>query len=267
MKGPYICLMLATIGAPLEAAAQTAVESVAGSDARSLRRDARLTVQDLTELRARPAPPGIDWKLTLGLATTDAENGGKRWATPFQLRARFNEGRTAFKLSGDGYSHLHAQSRTTAGITDLNAIATQLVTEDLLAEVGVTLPARGEAGSSAGRERIGLAYNRVLSRHWEAQVRARLVRYDTDPRPGVSRIRRQGLVQVAYNFDAPHTDLLFQLLRNYRPGSSSASQAAIIYEFPLEQKRRPAIGAIGFTRGLSPHVRDNTLEFDVSVRF
>jgi hypothetical protein len=233
-----------------------------------LRRDARLTAQDLTELRsAEPPPPGIDWKLTVGVAATDAENGNARWSTPFQLRALFNEGRTAFKLSGDGFSRERSIDGTASGLNDLNATLTQALAEGFLGEIGVTVPSGGDAGSSAGRERLGAIYNRSLSRRWDGQIQARLVRFEADPQPGVSRIRRQGLVQLAYNFDAPRTVMVFQLLRYYRPGVGALSQAVVAYEAPLQEKKRPPVGAISFTRGLSVGARDDTLEFDVSFRF
>src|SRR5205823_3232758 len=149
---------------------------------------------------------------------------------------------TALKLSGDGYSRVQSQDGTTSGFNDLNVIGTQLLSDDLLAEAGITLPAGGDIGSEEGRERIGLVYNRVLSRRWEAEFHIRLTRYDADPKPGVARVRRQGLVQAAYHLDAPHTQVLLQLLRSYRPGSSSASQGALAYEFPLQHGRRPAVG-------------------------
>ena len=108
-------LLLAALALPFPAFAQTAPRG-------ELRRDARLTAQDLTELRsAEPLPPGIDWKLTVGVAATDAESGKDRWATPFQLRALFNEGRTAFKLSGDGFSRERSIDGTASGLNDVNA--------------------------------------------------------------------------------------------------------------------------------------------------
>ena len=257
-----ICGLL-VLTAPLDVFAQAAREPAS----RDLRRDARLTGQDIAELRAVKALQGVDWKLTVGTAATKAENGDTRWAVPFQLRARFNEGRSALKVSGDGYSRIQSKDGTASGFNDLNLIGTQLLSDDFLVEAGVTLPAGGDIGSDEGRERIGLVYNRVLSRRWDAEFHVRLTRYDADPKPGVARIRRQGLVQAAYHLDAPHTHVLFQLLRSYRPGSSSASQGALAYEFPLQQKRRPAVGSLSFTRGLTSGARDNTVEFDVSLRF
>ena len=232
-----------------------------------LRRDARLEAQDLAEQRLRTALRDVDWKLTLGIAYTHAENRERIVTTPFQLRARFNEGRTAFKLSGTGYSRVRSDDGTASGFNDVSVMFRQLLARDLVGEGGVVLPAGGEVGGSQARERLGAIYNHAFSPRWEGLVHGRLTRYDGDLKPGVGRVRSQGLVQVAYNLDTPRSDLLFQLLRTYRPGSSSASSVALVYEFALEQRRRPPMAAVSFTRGLTSVAHDNTIEFDISLRF
>jgi hypothetical protein len=86
------------------ALAQTAVERAERAEVRELRRDSVLTAQEIAE------PRPVDYKLLLGAAYTDAESGERRWATPFEFRLRFNDRRTYFKVSGDGY----VDSRPTA---------------------------------------------------------------------------------------------------------------------------------------------------------
>jgi hypothetical protein len=250
----------------LEAHAQRADEPRIPSDI-GLRRDSRLQAHDWGELRLLKALSEVDWKLTLGVAYTHAENGDQVTSTPFQLRARFNEGRTAFKLAGSGYVHVRSEDRSTSGFNDVNVMMTQLVARDLIAEGGVTVPAGGEIGSSNGRKRVGAIYNHVFSPRWEGQLHGRLTHYDGDPRPGAARLRNQGLAQVAYNLDTPRSDVLFQLLRSYRRASTSGTSAALVYEFPLEQKRRPPMAAVSFVRGLTSGAHDNTVEFDLSLRF
>ena len=250
----------------VEAFAQRAEEPAIRSDI-GLRRDSRLQAHDLGELRVLKALRELDWKLTLGIADTHAENGDQVTSAPFQLRARFNEGRTALKLSGTGYTRIRSEDGSATGFNDVNVLLTQLVATGLVAEGGVTVPAGGEIGSSHGRKRLGAIYNHVFSPRWEGQVHGRLTHYDGDLKPGLGRVRSQGLVQLAYNLDTPRSDVLFQLLRSYRAGSTSASSASVVYEFPLEQKRRPAMAAASFTRGLTAGAHDNTVEFDLSLRF
>jgi hypothetical protein len=58
----------------VEAFAQRAEEPAIRSDI-GLRRDSRLQAHDLGELRVLKALREVDWKLTLGIADTHAENG------------------------------------------------------------------------------------------------------------------------------------------------------------------------------------------------
>jgi hypothetical protein len=257
--------LLAMLGAGSAALAQRAEQLL--PSAVGLRRDARLAAHDLAELRLPTTLREVDWKLTAGIAATRAENGERIVSTPFQLRARFNEGRTALKLSGSGYSDVRSEGHSAAGFNDVYLMLNQLVAPGLIAEGGASLPAGGEIGSSDTRERVGAIYNHGFSRRWDGQLHARLTHYEGEVRPGVARVREQGLAQVAYNLDAPRSDVLVQLLRTYRRGARSASSAAIVYEFPLAQKRRAPMAAVGFTRGLTAGARDNTLEVDLSLRF
>lgn len=232
-----------------------------------LRRDARLEASDLSEMHIFKALAAIDWKLTVGLAETHAENGERITSTPFQLRARFNEGRTALKLTGSGYASVRSADGTATGLSDVNVMLTQLVTPELVAEAGVTVPSGGEVGSLEARKRAGAIYNHVFTPRWEGQVHGRLTYYDGELKPGVGRVRSQGLVQAAYNLDTPRSDVLFQLLRSYRANSTSGSAVAVAYEFPLEQRRRPPMLALSFARGITSGAHDNSIELDISVRF
>lgn len=236
--------------------------------AREIRQDARLTAQDLTELGSlEKPPPGVDWRLTAGAARTFGEDGSRQWSTPFQLRALFDKGRTALKVSGDGISSVRTADGSLSGLGDVNVVLSHRFSAGLIGEIGLTLPAGGEVGSDAGRKRIGAAYNGHIAGRWDGQVRYRMVRFDGSPAPGLSRVRHQGLVQAAYNFSAPRTSLTLQLARNYRAGAGGATQAAAIYEYPLVDAKRPPVGAFSLTRGLTAGARDTTLEYDISIRF
>ncbi len=114
--------MLGALGAHAQRADEPRIPSDIG-----LRRDSRLQAHDWGELRLLKALGEIDWKLTLGMAYTHAENGDQVTSTPFQLRARFNEGRTAFKLTGSGYVHVRSEDRSINGFNDVNVMMTQLV--------------------------------------------------------------------------------------------------------------------------------------------
>ena len=232
-----------------------------------LRRDARLEARDFSEMHLFKAVAAIDWKLTLGLAETHAESGDRITSTPFQLRARFNEGRTALKLTGSGYASVRSADGAATGPSDVNVMLTQLVAPGLVGEAGVTVPSGGEVGSLNARKRAGAIYNYAFTSRWEGQVHGRLTYYDGELKPGVGRVRSQGLVQAAYNLDTPHSDVLFQLLRSYRANATSGSAVAVAYEFALEQRRRPPMAAISFAHGITSGAHDNSVEFDVSVRF
>jgi hypothetical protein len=224
-----------------------------------LGRDSAVAAQDRAERAQR------DYKLQLGIAYTDAQNGV--WATPFYFRARFNQRRTFVKLTGDGYVASRSDQGGLEGIANVNASLVHRLAEGLRGEVGITIPSGGDAGSRRGRERLGMSYERTLSGPWTGLAGARLVRYDADPGPGESRIRRQGLLQLSYSLD--ESTLAFgQLERAYRPGVSSATAAAVGYQWPVGRTAAgPTLAILTFARGLSRGAHESTLELDFSFRF
>jgi hypothetical protein len=256
----YFCLLLLL---SLDAAAQTAPERAERADARELRRDGLVTAQEFAE-RARPA---VDYRLLLGVAFTDAESGERRWATPFQVRARFNERKTYLKVSGDGYVDSRLGDEHASGLANLNVGVGHRLAEGLRGFLGITIPTGGEVGSERGRERAGLSYERTLWGAWSGLIEAQLVRYDADPDPGESRVRRQALMQVAYSFD-PSTLALIQFERIYRPGVSSASVMSLGYQVAIaENAAGPIFGVLMLSRGFTAGAHDTTIEFDVCLRF
>jgi len=244
-----------------EAAAQTANERPERSDVRELRRDALLGAQEFVE------HPTVDYKLLLGAAYTDAESGATAWATPFYFRVRFNERKTFFKVSGDGYVQTRTNEGEAAGLANVNLAIAHTLLEGLRGTLGITIPSGSAVGSEQGRERVGLSYERTLYGPWSGGIEFQLVRYDADPDPGESRVRRQGLVQAAYNFE--HSKLVVvQLERLYRPGVTSATVASFGYQMPIWRNAAgPVLGVATLSRGLSPNLHDTTLELDVCVRF
>jgi hypothetical protein len=112
-----------------------------------------------------------------------------------------------------------------------------------------------------------LSYERALWRQWSGAIEGQLVRYDADPEPGESRIRRQLLGQVAYNFDSD-TLALVQLERSYRPGVTSASVASVGYQMAIGRTSAgPVLGVLTVSHGLTSGTQDNTIELDVCLRF
>jgi hypothetical protein len=258
------CLCVLLLPA-LDAAAQTAEvpERPERGDLRELRRDALLEAQEFAD-RFRP----VGYKLLLGLAYTDAQSGEERWATPFQFRVRFNEHKTYFKVSGDGYVDSRSEAEgELSGIANLNLWLGRSFAEGWRGALGVTVPTGGEVGSERGRERASLSYERELWRSWSAMIQAQLVYFNAAPEEGDSRVRRQLLGQLAYAFD-PLTLAFAQLERAYRPGVSAATVASAGYQMPIGRTAGGAVlGIASFAHGLTAGVRDNTLEIDVCWRF
>jgi hypothetical protein len=251
--------------ASCNALAQTAPERAERAEIRELRRDSILTAQEIAEPRV------ADHSLLLGVAYTDAESGERRWATPFEFRTRFNKRRTYFKLSGDGYvvSRPSAEEETdpASGLANLNAGIGHKLTDNWRGFVGLTIPAHGEVGSKRGRERVSLSYEHGLWDKWSGLIKAQVVRFDADPAPDESRYRYHGLVQLAYNFQE-NTLALAQLERAHRPGVSSASAATFTYQMPIGRTTGgPLLGVVNYSRGLTEGLRDNTIEFDICLRF
>jgi len=247
----------------LNAVAQTAPERSERGDVRELRRDGMLAAQEFAERDRRPA----DQRLLLGVAYTDAESGEERWVTPFEYRVRFNERRTYIKISGDGYVDSRSEEGHFTGFTNINVALTHRLAQGLRGTLGATLPSGTEVGSQSGRTRAGLSYEHELWDRWSGLVKAQLVRYEADPDPGESRVRRQALAQIAYTFDAD-TLAFAQLERFYRPGVVSASVASVGYQMPIGRTAGgPMVGVVTYSRGLSDGLHDNTIEFDVCLRF
>lgn len=213
----------------------------------------------------------MNYRLLLGAAYTGAESGERRWATPFEFRARFNDNKTYFKLSGDGYvvSQPTAGDETDAasGLANVNVGIGHRLAESWRGFVGLTIPTHGEVGSKRGRERASLSYEHGLWDKWSGLIKAQIVRFDADPAPHESRFRYHGLVQLAYNFE-PNTLALAQLERAHRPGVSSASAVTFTYQMPIGRTAGgPLLGLVNYSRGLTEGVRDHTIELDICIRF
>ena len=131
-----------------EAAAQTANERPERSDVRELRRDALLGAQEFVE------HPTVDYKLLLGAAYTDAESGATAWATPFYFRVRFNERKTFFKVSGDGYVQTRTNEGEAAGLANVNLAIAHTLLEGLRGTLGITIP----SGSAVAASRAASAW-------------------------------------------------------------------------------------------------------------
>jgi hypothetical protein len=254
MRAFALALLLAA-----EAAAQTAPDR---TEVRDLRRDGLITAQEAAE-----ADRPVDYKMLVGVAYTDAENGERRWATPFQLRLRFNDRKTYLKFSGDGLVYSHTDEGEASGVANINIGIGHRFAEGLRGTFGVMMPTAGEVGSQHGRARAGLSYERNLYGKWNGAIEAQVVRYADDPDPGESRIRRQGLVQASYAFN-PDTLALLQFERIYRPGVSSASVVTAGYQRAIGRTARgPLLGIATLSQGLTAGREDTTLELDVSWRF
>ena len=242
------------------AAAQTNTER---ADVRELRRDALVNAQEISE---RGQPP-VELRLTLGVAYTDAESGERRWATPFQWRQRFNEQRSWLKFSGDGIVSSESDEGHRSGFANLNFVLGHQLAKGLRGWAGGTLASAGEVGSEHGRFRAGASYEHALYGPWSGQIEGQLVRFNTEPVPDESRVRRQLLGQLVYSLDT-RTLVLGQLERAYRPGVNSGTAASLAYQQPVGRTSGGVVlGVATLTRGLSEGARDTTIELDASFRF
>lgn len=254
-------LLAAGPAAPLFAADTVRGEFVPETDLRDLRKD------------GDKVPAGVAWFGSLGVSHIDAEDGSKLWLTPFTLDAELSRD-TFVRIEGDGYGHVDLGGVKTQGFNNLTLIASQVVYRDEASRVrlslGATAPGSSGIGSRGAKQRIAASYSRQLSRSWSVLVSGRLNRRNQDPLPGASRIEQFGRLQTSYALDDPNASRLLQravvvqLQRDYRHGAGGSTQATASYEFPLGAKLG---GSIGYTRGLSPGLRDNTVAFDLLFAF
>ena len=233
------------------------------------------TASDLRDLRRASDTAGSSnqWFGSAGMAYIRAEDGGRIWLTPFSLDARLNRN-TTLTLEGDGFGRISVDGTTTRGFNNVTLIASQVVYRDdasrLRLAVGATAPGSSGIGSRGSKHRISASYSRTLSEHWAVGLSAKLTRRNQEPRPGESRLEQSGRLQTTYTFDERvpagllPPALVFQLERDHRRGAGGLTEASARYEFPLTRK----LGAsIGFTRGLTARLRDNTFAFDLLFSF
>ena len=221
---------------------------------------------------AKPAA-AIEWFGSVGATYIDAEDGSKIWLTPFSLDAQLNRD-TTVRVEGDGYGHIDIDGNKTQGFSNVSLIASHVVYRNEASRVrlalGATAPGSSGIGSNGAKQRISASYSRRLSPNWSMLASGRLIRRNRDPLAGQSRFEQYGRVQTSYTLDAPAASRLLPravivlLERSYRHGAGGSTQATASYEFPLSAK----FGAsIGFTRGLSAGLRDNTVAFDLLFGF
>ena len=276
MNRTFMVLVLLALAGPAIPAGPGVDALSSRIDARTYRLESRVAGREIKSLdrAAAEAAPPIAWDMSIGIAYTDAQDGSKSTSSPFLLKAKFNEGKTSIKLTGDGFARVKTSDGSSSGLSDVTVTLAHLLgshktidgTAKLVGEIGYTIPSHSDVGSTKGRERIGLAFSLPFSQAWAGRASARLIRFEEDPPAGVSRVSRSGIVQTTYTFlDAPGTDIVIQLERSYRPGAGGTSQATVTYDFPMTYKG--FIGSIGFTRGLTSGARDNSLEFDISLSF
>ena len=114
---------------------------------------------------------------------------------------------------------------------------------------------------------VALSYERALWGAWSGGIEAQLVRYDADPAPDESRVRRQLLGQVAYDFRSSRLAVA-QLERSYRPGVLSATVATVGFQWAMGRSAAgPMLGVLSLSHGLSSGLQDDTIEFDLCLRF
>jgi hypothetical protein len=233
------------------------------------------TASDIRDLRQGngPSGPANRWFGSAGAAYIRAEDGGRLWLTPFSLDARLNRD-TTLTLEGDGFGRIAVDGSTTRGFNNVTLIASQVVYRDAASRLrlglGATAPGSSGIGSRGSKDRISASYSRTLSEQWAVGLSAKLTRRHQEPRPGESRMEQSGRVQTTYTFDEREPAgllppaLVFELEREHRRGAGGLTEATARYEFPLTR----TLGAsIGFTRGLTAGLRDNTFAFDLLFSF
>ena len=238
-------------------------------------RSESFTASDIRDVRQGSATSGStkQWFGSAGVVYIRAEDGAKIWLTPFSLDARINRN-TTLTVEGDGYGRIAVDGTTTRGFNNVTLIASQVVYRDnasrLRLAVGATAPGSSGIGSRGSKQRISAGYSRTLNEHWALGLSARLTRRNHNPPPGESRIEQSARVQTTYTFDEVQPAgllppaLTFKLEREHRGGAGGLTEATTRYEFPLTRE----LGAsVGFTRGLTAGLRDNTFAFDLLFSF
>lgn len=233
------------------------------------------TASDIRDLRQTDEQVSASWQWfgSLGAAFIRAEDGTRLWVTPFALDARLSRA-TTLTLDGDGFGRIALDGTTTRGFNNVTLIASHVVYRDdasrLRLAVGATAPGSSGIGSRGSKHRFSASYSRTLSAHWALGLSAKLTRRNHEPRSGESRMEQSGRLQTTYTFDERQPAsllppvLVLQLERDHRRGAGGLTQATARYEFPLT----PRLGAsIGFTRGLTAGLRDNTFAIDMLFGF
>jgi hypothetical protein len=238
-------------------------------------RSEAFTASDIRDLRRGSEKSGASdlWFGSVGAAYIRAEDGARVWLTPVSLDYQLNRD-TTLTLESDGYGRIASDGTTTSGFNNLTLIASRVVYRDdasrLRLAIGATAPGSSGIGSRGSKQRISASYSRTLSEHWALGLSAKLTRRNQELRAGESRFEQSGRVQTTYTFDERQPAgllppaLVFQLEREHRRGAGGLTEATAKVEFPLSRK----LGAsLGFSRGLTAGLRDNTFAFDLLFSF
>jgi hypothetical protein len=259
-SGVLIMLIFAYLVLPHAAAQTDRGDSFIDTDSRqSLKNDSKAAA--------------TKWSGSVGVAFIDAEDGSKIKLTPFTLDVKLKTD-TTLKIEGDGYGRIDFAGNTTQGFNNITLIASQVVYRDAVSRVrlslGATTPGSSGIGSQSAKQRVSANYTRNINTNWSVQASGKLTRRNQEPRAGESRMEQSARLQTTYTFDAdsptsrPPSALIIQIERDYRRGVGGSSKATASYEFPLSATLS---GSIGFTRGLTPGLRDNTVAFDLLFGF
>ena len=238
-------------------------------------RSETFTASDIRDLRQgnEKSDSTNQWFGSAGVVYIRAEDGARIWLTPISLDARLNRN-TTLTLEGDGFGRIALDGTTTRGFNNVTLIASHVVYRDeasrLRLAVGATAPGSSGIGSGGSKQRISASYSRTLSEHWALGLSAKLTRRNQNPHPGESRMEHSARLQTTYTFDERQPAgllppaLVFKIERDHRRGAGGLTEATASYEFPLARK---LAASIGFTRGLTAGLRDNTFAVDLLFSF
>lgn len=168
-----------------------------------------------------------------------------------------------FVIATDGYTRVRAPgSPRASGWSDVVLSVTRPLSAGTKASLIVTVPSKGEVGSSAGTQALRLSHGAALSDSVSWGVRGTVRRSDTHP-AGVGRTSQSLLGSLTW---APNqaASLSVSASRSHRRGVDGRTELGLEYEMAWSPQ---LTGTLSLARGVTAGARHTGAGFEIGYSF
>jgi hypothetical protein len=149
------------------------------------------------------------------------------------------------------------------GFADVKLSLIRPLSHEVLLNLGLTVPSRGDVGSAAYNQFAKATYSQKLGGPWTTVGILGATHYN-DPKPGIGRTKGLLYGELDYEIDDSHTVNL-NLALTKRAGAAWVNELGAEYDFPLGKKGPDA--AFVVTHGLTKSAKHTGIELDITFKF